>query len=150
LAVTVGDGEKTFQRLLPVFKAFGRNMIYVGPVGYGQAARLVNQMAALNTAAVVEGLHLAKALGLDVEKETQVSSLGAARSGSIELYLPKLSGASSRQASRRPTSRRTWPMPWGRIGEVYFCPPPRSPWSCTRFVEKGLGELGIHALGEVY
>ncbi len=53
LAVTVGDGEKTFQRLLPVFKAFGRNMIYVGPVGYGQAARLVNQMAALNTAAVV-------------------------------------------------------------------------------------------------
>jgi len=37
LAVTVGDGEKTFQRLLLVFKALGGNMIYVGPVGYGQA-----------------------------------------------------------------------------------------------------------------
>jgi hypothetical protein len=81
LVVTVGDCKKTFQRLLPVFKAFGRNVIYVGPVGYGQAVRLVNQMAALNTVTVVEGLCLAKAPGLDVEKEAQVSSLGAARSG---------------------------------------------------------------------
>jgi 3-hydroxyisobutyrate dehydrogenase len=103
--VTVGDGEKTFQKLLPVFKAFGRNMICVRPVGYGQAVRLVNQIAALNTAAVVESLRLAKALGLDVEKETQVSSLGAARSGYC--ICRSCSKATSRQASRRPTSRRT-------------------------------------------
>jgi 3-hydroxyisobutyrate dehydrogenase len=148
LAVTVGDGEKTFQRLLPVFKAFGRNMIYVGPVGYGQAARLVNQMAALNTAAVVEGLRLAKALGLDVEKETQVSSLGAARSGYCIC----------RSTPGRPPARLQGGPPQEGLGL-------RHGGESAKFISarhlarlgavqdlwrRASGSWGIHALGEVY
>jgi 3-hydroxyisobutyrate dehydrogenase len=86
LTIVVGGREETF-----VFKAFGINVIYVGPAGYGQAMKLVNQVVlALNTVAMVEGLRLAKALELNMEKVAQALSLGSARSGSIELYLPKL------------------------------------------------------------
>ncbi|MGB9705867.1 MAG: NAD(P)-dependent oxidoreductase, partial [Pyrobaculum sp.] len=64
LTIMVGGSEELFKRLLPVFQAFGRNIVYVGPVGYGQAMKLVNQVVvALNTVAMVEGLRLAKALG---------------------------------------------------------------------------------------
>jgi 3-hydroxyisobutyrate dehydrogenase-like beta-hydroxyacid dehydrogenase len=93
-----GDREETF-----VFKAFGKNVIYVGLVRYGQTMKLVNQvMLALNTVAMVEGLRLAKALGLDMEKMAQV--LSPALSSCI---CRSCSKATSRQASRRPASRRT-------------------------------------------
>jgi 3-hydroxyisobutyrate dehydrogenase len=153
LTVMVGGREETFQRLLPVFKAFGRNVIYVGPVGYGQAMKLVNQVVvALNTVAMVEGLRLAKALGLDMEKVAQVLTGGAARSGSIELYLPKLlkgdlsPGFKAAHLKKDLTyavgeaNRRNLFLPAASLAlELY-----------KKMVEKGLGELGIHALGEVY
>ena len=135
LTVMVGGREETFQRLLPVFKAFGKNIMYVGPVGYGHAMKLVNQVVvvALNTVAMVEGLRLAKALGLDMEKVAQVLSLGAARSGSIELYLPKLLKGDLSPGFKAVHLKKDLAYAVGRrIGGVYFCPPPRSSWSCIR------------------
>lgn len=89
LTIMVGGREELFHRLLPIFNAMGREVIYAGPVGSGQ--KLVNQVViTLNTVAMAEGLRLAKALGLDLDKVARVLTKGAARSGSIELYLPKL------------------------------------------------------------
>ncbi len=152
LTVMVGGREETFQRLLPVFKTFGRNVIYVGLVGYGQAMKLVNLVVALNTVAMVEGLRLAKALGLDMEKVAQVLTGGASRSGSIELYLPKLLKGNLSPGFKAAhlkkdlayavgvANRRSLFLPAASLAlELY-----------KKMVEKGLGELGIHALGEVY
>ncbi|MGC9051086.1 NAD(P)-dependent oxidoreductase [Pyrobaculum sp.] len=153
LTIMVGGSEELFKRLLPVFQAFGRNIVYVGPVGYGQAMKLVNQVVvALNTVAMVEGLRLAKALGLDMEKVAQVLTGGAARSGSIELYLPKLLRGDLSPGFKAAhlkkdlgyvmefANKTNLPLPATALAlELY-----------KKMVERGLGELGIHALGEIY
>lgn len=153
LTVMVGGSEEAFRRLLPIFQAFSKRVIHAGPVGYGQAMKLVNQVVvALNTVAMVEGLRLAKALGLDVEKVAQVLAEGAARSASIELYLPKLlkgdlsPGFKAAHLKKdlayamEAAHKANLSMPAAALAlELY-----------KRMVEKGMGELGIHALGEAY
>ncbi|MEM1598796.1 MAG: NAD(P)-dependent oxidoreductase [Pyrobaculum sp.] len=153
LTIMVGGREETFYKLLPVFKAMGKNVVYMGPVGYGQAMKLVNQVVvALNTVAMVEGLRLAKALGLDLEKVGSVLLSGAARSGSLELYFPKLLKGDLAPGFKAAhlkkdlayamelAHRLGLSMPGSALAlELY-----------KKMVEKGLGELGIHALGEIY
>ncbi|MGC9119337.1 MAG: NAD(P)-dependent oxidoreductase [Thermoproteus sp.] len=153
LTVMVGGREDLFQRLLPVFKAFAKEVIYAGPVGYGQAMKLVNQVViALNTIAMVEGLRLAEALGLDIDKVARLLTVGAARSGSIELYLPKLLKGDLSPGFKAAhlkkdlayameiANRKSLSLPASALAlELY-----------KKMVEKGLGELGIHALGKAY
>jgi len=153
LTVMVGGREELFQKLLPVFKAFGRNIVYAGPVGYGQAMKLVNQVVvALNTVAMVEGLRLAKALGLDMEKVAQVLTGGAARSGSIELYLPKLLKGDLSPGFKAAHLKKdlTYAMEYANRMSLFLPATSVALELYKKMVEKGLGELGIHALGESY
>lgn len=153
LTVMVGGREELFQKLLPVFKAFGRNIVYAGPVGYGQAMKLVNQVVvALNTVAMVEGLRLAKALGLDMEKVAQVLTGGAARSGSIELYLPKLLQGDLSPGFKAAHLKKdlAYAMEYANRMSLFLPATSLALELYKKMVEKGLGELGIHGLGEVY
>ncbi|AET33912.1 NAD(P)-dependent oxidoreductase [Pyrobaculum ferrireducens] len=153
LTIMVGGREELFKRLLPVFQAFGRNIVYVGPVGYGQAMKLVNQVVvALNTVAMVEGLRLAKALGLDMEKVAQVLTGGAARSGSIELYLPKLLRGDLSPGFKAVHLKKDlgYVMELANKANLYLPATAMALELYKKMVEKGLGELGTHALGEVY
>ncbi len=153
LTVMVGGREELFQKLLPVFKAFGRNIVYAGPVGYGQAMKLVNQVVvALNTVAMVEGLRLAKALGLDMEKVAQVLTGGAARSGSIELYLPKLLKGDLSPGFKAAHLKKdlAYAMEYANRMSLFLPATSLALELYKKMVEKGLGELGIHGLGEVY
>ncbi|MEM1734092.1 NAD(P)-dependent oxidoreductase [Pyrobaculum aerophilum] len=153
LTVMVGGKEELFKRLLPVFQAFGKNIVYVGPVGYGQAMKLVNQVvAALNTVAMVEGLRLAKALGLDMDKVVQVLTGGAARSGSIELYLPKLLKGDLTPGFKAAHLKKdlSYVMELANRASLSLPATALALELYKKMVEKGLGELGIHALGEIY
>ncbi|RFA95331.1 6-phosphogluconate dehydrogenase [Pyrobaculum aerophilum] len=153
LTVMVGGKEELFKRLLPVFQAFGKNIVYVGPVGYGQAMKLVNQVvAALNTVAMVEGLRLAKAFGLDMDKVVQVLTGGAARSGSIELYLPKLLKGDLTPGFKAAHLKKdlSYVMELANRASLSLPATALALELYKKMVEKGLGELGIHALGEIY
>jgi 3-hydroxyisobutyrate dehydrogenase len=153
LTIMVGGSEELFKRLLPVFQAFGRNIVYVGPVGYGQAMKLVNQVVvALNTVAMVEGLRLAKALGLDMEKVAQVLTGGAARSGSIELYLPKLLRGDLSPGFKAAHLKKDlgYVMEFANKTNLTLPATALALELYKKMVERGLGELGIHALGEIY
>jgi len=150
LTIMVGGKEEIYHRLLPIFRAMGRDIVYMGPVGYGQAMKLVNQVVvALNTVAMVEGLKLAKALGLDMDKVAEVLTRGAARSGAIELYLPKLlkgdlsPGFKAEHLKKdlgyvlEEARKRGLKLPGAELAyELY-----------RKMVEDGAGSLGIHALG---
>lgn len=153
LTVMVGGSEEAFKRLLPVFKAFSKRVIYAGPVGFGQAMKLVNQVVvALNTVAMVEGLRLAKALGLDMEKVAQVLAEGAARSGSIELYLPKLLSGDLSPGFKAVHLKKdlAYAMELAHRANLSMPATALALELYKRMVEKGMGELGIHALGEAY
>jgi len=66
LTVMVGGEQAVFDRALPVFQALGRNIRLCGPVGAGQAVKLVNQLlVGIHTAASAEAFVFGRSLGAD-------------------------------------------------------------------------------------
>jgi 3-hydroxyisobutyrate dehydrogenase-like beta-hydroxyacid dehydrogenase len=85
LAVMAGGDRDAYDRCLPLFRAFGREVAYLGPSGSGHLAKLVNNMiVAMSWAVVAEALTFAEAAGLDMPALTRVISTGAARSWALE------------------------------------------------------------------
>jgi 3-hydroxyisobutyrate dehydrogenase-like beta-hydroxyacid dehydrogenase len=81
LSIMVGGETADFERAMPVFEAMGKTITHVGPNGSGQMVKLVNQvLVVVNMQAVSEGLLLAQAGGLDLEKTLAAVSQGAAGS----------------------------------------------------------------------
>jgi 3-hydroxyisobutyrate dehydrogenase len=66
---------------MPCFKAMGKTITHVGPLGAGQAVKLVNQILVVVTMlGVSEALLFAEASGLDLEKTLAAVTQGAAGS----------------------------------------------------------------------
>ncbi|HTO97660.1 MAG TPA: NAD(P)-dependent oxidoreductase [Myxococcales bacterium] len=66
LTVMAGGEAAAFDRALPVLRAFGKNIRLCGPVGAGQAVKLVNQLlVGVHTAAIAEAAVLGARLGAD-------------------------------------------------------------------------------------
>jgi 3-hydroxyisobutyrate dehydrogenase len=81
LTVMVGGDKTAFDAALPVFQAFGKNIRLCGPVGAGQAVKLVNQLlVGVHTAAIAEAAVLGAKLGAD--PTTVLELLGTSFGGS--------------------------------------------------------------------
>lgn len=81
LGIMVGGPRDTFENCLKIFQALGSTITYTGVSGCGQKTKLVNQLlGATNLLAVVEGLRLARAAGLDTQTTLEAVSSGAASS----------------------------------------------------------------------
>src|SRR5438105_917294 len=81
LTVMVGGDEAAFERALPVFRAFGKNIRLCGPTGAGQAVKLVNQLlVGVHTAAIAEAAVFGARLGADPQIVLEV--LGTSFGGS--------------------------------------------------------------------
>jgi 3-hydroxyisobutyrate dehydrogenase len=85
LTVMVGGDEAAFARVEPVIDAYAAKVELMGPSGYGQMTKMVNQICIAGVVqGLSEGIHFAKRAGLDVEKVIQVISKGAAQSWQME------------------------------------------------------------------
>jgi 3-hydroxyisobutyrate dehydrogenase/2-hydroxy-3-oxopropionate reductase len=81
LTVMVGGDQATFDRALPVFQSFGKNIRLCGPVGAGQAVKLVNQLlVGIHTAASAEAVVFGVSLGAD--PQVLLDMLGTSFGGS--------------------------------------------------------------------
>jgi 3-hydroxyisobutyrate dehydrogenase-like beta-hydroxyacid dehydrogenase len=81
LSVMVGCTEQVFRRLRPVLAHIGTDLTHCGPVGTGQASKLINNMVLLqNVVAVAEALALARKAGLDPDKVFECLAHGSADS----------------------------------------------------------------------
>src|SRR6267143_2020112 len=81
LTVMVGGEPDAFQKALPVFHAFGKNIRLCGAVGAGQAVKLVNQLlVGVHTAAIAEAAVLGAKLGAD--PKTVLELIGTSFGGS--------------------------------------------------------------------
>jgi len=57
LSIMVGGKREVFERCLPLFRAMGRQVTYIGGSGAGQIAKLANQaIVAVNIAVVAEAM----------------------------------------------------------------------------------------------
>jgi 3-hydroxyisobutyrate dehydrogenase-like beta-hydroxyacid dehydrogenase len=66
LTVMVGGDQAVFDRALPVFQAFGKNIRLCGPVGAGQVVKLINQLlVGIHTSAIAEAAVFGAAFGAD-------------------------------------------------------------------------------------
>ncbi len=90
LTVMVGGDDATFIRALPVFEAFGAKIRLCGPVGSGQAIKLVNQyLVAVHTLAASEAAAFAVQLGADLDTVKDIVGTSFGSSAMLLRNLPR-------------------------------------------------------------
>ncbi len=94
LTIMAGGPETAFERARPLFDAMGQLVVHAGPHGHGSMVKLINNtLAAVNAAALAEGLTLALAAGLDTDRVLEVLASGSGNSTMVALKAgPMLSG----------------------------------------------------------
>ena len=91
LSIMVGGDKKVFELALPLFKTFGKTIIYQGQPGSGQHTKLTNQiLIASYMIGVCEALQYAKKNNLNAQTVLESVSGGAAASWSLINLGPKM------------------------------------------------------------
>ena len=91
LSVMVGGSETDVARARPILDAMSSSVTHVGPVGSGQAVKLVNQVLVVVTMlGVAEAMLFADAQGLDLSRTIAAVSGGAAGSWTLSNRAPQM------------------------------------------------------------
>jgi 3-hydroxyisobutyrate dehydrogenase len=91
LSIMVGGEDSVFEALKPILRVFGKVLVHHGPAGYGQHAKLCNQITIAGTImGVCEALLYAQQVGLDNEKLLESIRQGAAGCWTLEHLAPKM------------------------------------------------------------
>ncbi|SES78209.1 2-hydroxy-3-oxopropionate reductase [Salinibacillus kushneri] len=89
LAIMAGGEEETFNRVFPLFKAMGDNIVLIGANGTGSAAKLANQIiVSTNLAALSEASVYASKAGIDLNKLFEAIRDGLAGSAVMDAKMP--------------------------------------------------------------
>lgn len=85
LTVMAGGEASVFATAEPVVACYARTFRLLGPAGAGQLTKMVNQICIAGLIeGLAEGVHFARAAGLDVQAVIDVISKGAAQSWQME------------------------------------------------------------------
>lgn len=91
LSIMVGGNEEDYRACLPLFRAMGTNINYMGGPGMGQHTKLANQIIIAGTlAGVCEGMTYARSQGLDMAKFLRAVSTGSAGSKQLDSLGPRI------------------------------------------------------------
>ena len=86
LTIMVGGEESDLERARPLLEAMGQLVVHAGPHGHGSMVKLINNtLAAVNAAALAEGITLAQAAGVDLDAMEQVVGSGSGNSAMLDL-----------------------------------------------------------------
>lgn len=89
LGIMVGGPKETFEACLPVFEKMGVKIIHVGENGKGTTLKLINNLVmGVAIEAVAEALVLAAKSGIDPQKVLEITTVGGARTGAMEVRGP--------------------------------------------------------------
>lgn len=85
LSVMAGGEAAHIDRVRGAIAAYAARFVHLGPVGHGQLCKAVNQLCIAGLVqGLAEGVHFAKAAGLDIDRVFEAISGGAARSWQME------------------------------------------------------------------
>lgn len=90
LTVMAGGAQAAFDRALPVFRAFGKNIRLCGGPGAGQVVKLVNQLlVGVHTAAIAEAAVFGARLGADAKTLLEVIGTSYGGSTMMTRHMPR-------------------------------------------------------------
>lgn len=85
----VGASPEILETIRPVLETYSETITHFGPVGAGNAAKLVNNFITTGyTALIAEGMAMCAVAGVDMRKAYDVMSRGAADSGVMRKMIP--------------------------------------------------------------
>jgi len=91
LTIMAGGTDKDFSDSLSILKVLGENIHHCGPVGSGQAVKLVNQiLGGIHMVALSEAMRLAEIQEIDPNLIVEICSTGAAGSWALSNLGPKM------------------------------------------------------------
>jgi 3-hydroxyisobutyrate dehydrogenase-like beta-hydroxyacid dehydrogenase len=91
LTAMCGGDTLVFDKVRPLLAFIANDILYMGPSGSGQLAKLVNQLLFdINMAGLAEILPMAAKLGLDPELMGSVINSGTGRSYASEFFIPRI------------------------------------------------------------
>jgi 3-hydroxyisobutyrate dehydrogenase len=91
LTIFVGGDRALYERCLPVFRAMGRDALYLGPLGAGYAVKLLtNLLWFINAAAIGEALLLGARSGVELRPLWEAIKLSAGNSWVAEHDVPAI------------------------------------------------------------
>jgi 3-hydroxyisobutyrate dehydrogenase-like beta-hydroxyacid dehydrogenase len=86
LAIMCGGESADVERVRPLLEAMGSLIVHAGPLGAGQAVKLINNaVAAANAATLAQALLVASAQGLDLDALVEVMAAGSGASTMLTL-----------------------------------------------------------------
>lgn len=86
LTIMVGGEHEDLDRARPLLEAMGERVVHAGPLGHGEAIKLINNaVAAVNCATVGQALLGARAAGLDLDALQEAMGAGSGASAMLEL-----------------------------------------------------------------
>ncbi len=90
LTVMWGGDPTVFERVRPVFEAFGKKIVHAGPVGSGDALKAVNNaLLAVHILSAAEGLAILAKAGVDPKVALDVINSSSGRSNTSENLIPQ-------------------------------------------------------------
>jgi 3-hydroxyisobutyrate dehydrogenase-like beta-hydroxyacid dehydrogenase len=106
LVVAVGGDADAAARVSPVFGAFGDPVIYMGPLGSGQLAKLVNNtLLAANFALADDALALGRKFGIEPDAMAQFIRHGSGKSFALDVAVGVRASDSMRRAALAPMAK---------------------------------------------
>ena len=89
LTFMVGGTKSAYDKAADVLAAMGKKIVYAGPHGNGQAAKICNNMMlGISLIGVSEGFQLGKKLGLDYQTLFDIASASSGQSWAMTQYCP--------------------------------------------------------------
>jgi 3-hydroxyisobutyrate dehydrogenase len=89
LTFMVGGAQELFERIAPILKHMGRNIVHCGGSGTGQVAKICNNMLlGISMIGVAEAMNLGTALGIDAKVLAGIINTSSGRCWSSDTYNP--------------------------------------------------------------
>lgn len=91
LTIMVGGQQAAYEKVLPIFKTFGKTFTLHGTSGKGQHTKMANQIMIAGTmTGMTEMMVYANKAGLDLDKVIETLSGGSAANWSLSNYSPRI------------------------------------------------------------
>lgn len=90
LTIMVGGDRDSYDKILPIFRAVGKNIHYLGSSGSGQVAKLINQiLTGVNQAIVCEAMVIGEKSQIDLQELYNVLVTSWGNSRMLERSVPQ-------------------------------------------------------------